>query len=702
MSRGGVNTAIGNVAAALADYQSAHNIFASLNITRSQAIALLNIGVLYQEAKDQRSALKYYNQALDTERYDTAIMLSIYNNRGNALKELGRHSEAEKEFRRALTLARGMRSPALVARVLRNIAREQLLTGRLDAADATIALGRKISRDGDAGAASEQFWALAAQSALQKNDLGSAARLIVKSFKNIDPAKTTLSYREAHQTAFEIFKGLGDEHQALIHLQALKRLDDKATQLASSTNTALAAARFDYANQELRIAKLKADDLQRNIDFERARTRTQQFAFVGIALVVLIIVAMLVFNLVTIGRSRNKVRAANIDLAATNAALAKALAAKTEFLATTSHEIRTPLNGILGMTQVMLADRSLGAALRDRIGIVHGAGISMRALVDDILDVAKMETGNLTIEQAPMDLKATLRDVSRLWVEQARARGIGFVLDLDSCPGWIEGDAARLRQVVFNLLSNALKFTEAGSVGVRAFTAPDAAPPMLSIAISDTGMGIPESKREMIFESFRQGDAGTARRFGGTGLGLAICRNLARAMGGDVRVAAAEGGGSVFTIEIPLVTVAPPCAAPAGAAAVRGLLIVDRSPITRSMLRAVLEARAGRVIFASSAEEAVEQIQSGAVAQVLIDDATVKACADPLAALASIARAAVAAQAVTHLLWASPGHEETRAFENAGIAHVIAKPIAGAALADALYPAGDASIRPAELVTRAA
>ncbi|HSI18241.1 MAG TPA: ATP-binding protein, partial [Sphingomonas sp.] len=456
----------------------------------------------------------------------------------------------------------------------------------------------------------------------------------------------------------------------------------------ASTNTALAAARFDFANQELKITKLQRDEERRKADFERARARTQLYIFIGLGVVTVIIVTMLGFGLFTIRKSRNEVRAANIDLGHTNSALAKALAAKTEFLATTSHEIRTPLNGILGMTQVMLADRTLTEALRDRIGVVHGAGITMRTLVDDILDVAKMETGNLTIEQATFDLRATLTDLSRMWQEQAQVKGITFALDLADCPQWIEGDAARLRQVAFNLLSNALKFTEAGTVTLRAAEVVGSDGPLLRIDIVDTGIGIAADKHELIFESFRQADGGTTRKFGGTGLGLSICRNLARAMLGDVTVDSVEGQGATFTFILPLIRAnAPDELAVEDQAEASALLIVDRNPITRAMLRTMLEPRAGTVLFAASVDEAVERIAAGGISLVLADDGTVKVADDVDAALAALARAADEAGVATALLCAGLDDALRDKLAATGICQIVAKPIAGPALAALLYPA---------------
>jgi CheY-like chemotaxis protein/anti-sigma regulatory factor (Ser/Thr protein kinase) len=289
-----------------------------------------------------------------------------------------------------------------------------------------------------------------------------------------------------------------------------------------------------------------------------------------------------------------------------------------------------------------------------------------------------METGNLTIEAVPFDLRATLQDVSRLWEDQSRARGVSFVLDLAQCPAFIVGDSARLRQIAFNLLSNALKFTERGTVTLRAVDEGGS----LAISVEDSGIGIPADKIDLIFESFRQADAGTARKFGGTGLGLSICRNLARAMDGDISVASVPGEGSTFTVRIPLVHAADPASLEAAADQPQdALLIVDRNPISRSMLRALLEARAGTVVFAASVDEALDRLARGGISRILVDEATIRAEVDSDAAMERIGQCDVP----SFLLWSTPKDADLAHFAALGIDQVIAKPIAGNILSDRLF-----------------
>jgi len=356
------------------------------------------------------------------------------------------------------------------------------------------------------------------------------------------------------------------------------------------------------------------------------------------------------------------------------------------------------------MTQVMLSGHTLDAATRDRIEIVHGAGVTMRSLVDDILDVAKMETGNLTVDESPMDLCAMLKEVTRIWQEQARAKGLAFNLHLDAAPRWIVSDAGRLRQIVFNLLSNAIKFTETGGVSLRVTGTGEGDAARLALAVTDTGIGIPAEKREEIFESFKQADSGTTRKFGGTGLGLTICRNLARALGGDIKVEGADGHGSTFVVDLPLVAAEAP-EAEAASTAPGTMLILDRNPIARSMLKTLLAPHVGALRFLATPDEALAAIPESGSSQLLIDEATLKAAGDPFAILAALCAAASETGASTAILWLKPDAATYAALLANGVGQVIEKPVTGAALIAALVPqAQENSDRkgPGPLVSRAA
>ncbi len=527
----------------------------------------------------------------------------MYSGRGATYTAINRLDQAERDFVRANRLASRLQSVGMTAITLANMANVRLLQGRLPDADVAIARGLSMSAAPEGRSVRPTFLRLAAQAAFQRGNLTRARALIDERFAGVDLTRTILTERDDHQTAYSIYAALHEDHLALQHLASLKRLDDQATEVARSNSAALAAARFDYANQELRIAKLKADELQTTVAHEREQARMQRTVFVIAALGVALVIGLLAFGMWTLRRSRDRLRVARDKVA-------RALAVKTEFLAATSHEIRTPLNGILGMTEVMIADRQLDTETRDRLSVVHGAGVTMRALVDDILDVAKIETGKMTLEQAPLDLRRTIDEACRLWREQAQAKHLSFDVQIDACPGWIIGDAVRLRQIVFNLLSNAVKFTPAGSVSVAVTCTGD----RFHVTVADTGIGIAPEAHEVIFDSFRQADAGTTRQFGGTGLGLSICRSLSRAMGGDVTVVSALGQGAVFTLDLPLIAAEPP----ADLAEAPPMLLVVRSPITRAMLKALFEEH-GNLVCAADLAEASDIASARTLDRVLID-----------------------------------------------------------------------------------
>ncbi|MBO9712668.1 ATP-binding protein [Sphingomonas sp.] len=694
MSQGSLFVDRDQASEALGNYHQAYRTFVAAREPRSQAIALQNIALLYLGANDFANAQKYFAEAAGAYDGDPQLSMSLHNNLGNTLLRLDLYDAAEAEYLKALEIARANGSAVLEARVLGNIARGRVEARRLAAAEQALSEGFALARGADAHAVRLQLSAVAARVAMERGDLARARQLIDEVFAGVDLSKTSSAYLYPHTVAYLVYEKLGEDALALRHLEAKKRLDDEAAKVATTTGAALMSAQFDSANKDAKIANLRAEQIAKSAEFQRAL-----FLYIGGA--TLVIILLLTVALFVIRRSRNQVRAANIVLGETNFALEKALKAKTEFLATTSHEIRTPLNGILGMTQVMLSDPRIEPATRDRIGIVHGAGVTMRALVDDILDLAKMETGNLTVETAPTNLPAVLRDVTRMWEEQARAKGLGFVLDLEKAPGWIVSDSARLRQIVFNLLSNAIKFTAAGQVGLSAV----AEGGRLRLVVTDSGIGIPQEKLDEIFESFKQVDTSTTRKFGGTGLGLAICRNLARALGGDISVESREGEGSRFIVDMPMTEAEAPAESVAAKGGEGTLLVLDRNPIARAMLKTLLEPRVGTLRFLATLDEAVAALGDGAD-EILVDEGTLKAQdGDPTALLRQLADAAAAAGAASAVLWVKPDDAIRTILLDAGVGQVIDKPVNGPALIKALVTVskGDSDEpSPGALVSRAA
>lgn len=340
---------------------------------------------------------------------------------------------------------------------------------------------------------------------------------------------------------------------------------------------------------------------------------------VGMCLAVVLVIGFLVREMRESATARREQEQLSQQLSITAQQAQAANQAKSDFLAMVSHEIRTPLNGVVGMSE-LLCEPTNPVQVEDYASTIHDSANQLLAMINEILDFSKIEAGHLTLTTSSTALKPMVESVASLFEPRAQAKGLRLKVIIDALvPAWVMLDASRFRQILINLVANAIKFTDRGEVTIQLSSTVE----HLLLEVSDTGCGISAHQQTTLFEPFQQANASIARRYGGTGLGLAICKRLSEAMQGRIGLSSTPGQGSTFYCELPLVA-ASPMSTPLTAEPSRdfsgtSLLVVEDNAINRKVAVGLLSRLGGDVVCAESGQDALSMVQIHSFQLIFMD-----------------------------------------------------------------------------------
>ena len=567
LSRARIAESSGDFASALKNYQRAHAVFSQLGIPRSQSLALLGLGDLYEKARDFSREIKYYREAAQIYSGDPAIALAAVNNLGFAYEQMGHFSEAIPRFEQALNIARSLKSPILQASILDSLAVSYARLGKLKEAERAAERSLWLLRNTDEGGELRFVWGAKAEIEYRRGNLKGAAADLQQAFRGLDLKTTAPMFRDMHQVAYKVYRAEGNLPLAMAHVEAFKRLDDQGRSLAASANLALLGAQFDFQRQDLEIAHLRAAELERDIRLRKSQAEVQSIVFAGVILAALLLLVWIAWRHTLLQRHQNDIAQKNIALTDTLSerdeeierrtevesrlrvamqAAQQASRAKSHFLANMSHELRTPLNAIIGFSELLVGGRLKPEKSQEYAGDIAEGGRHLLAVLNSVLDMARIESGKVELQDRLVRLGDVVEHaLSMLGGREAHADKDIRASDDDVL---VRGDEVRLRQAVINLVSNALKFTgEGGVIDIRIERVEDG----MDLVVEDNGEGIPADKIPLIMEPFGQAESSYARVHGGVGLGLPIVKSLAELHGGRFTIESEMGRGTITRLHLP-------------------------------------------------------------------------------------------------------------------------------------------------------
>ncbi|MEL6791378.1 MAG: ATP-binding protein [Pseudomonadota bacterium] len=630
LARGRIAGRLSDVQTAVDSFFKAHDVFVAVEESRNEAMVLQAIGSIYRDAQSYPQALDYYRRANEVYGNDKVLAMTSFNNQANTLRDMGNLEGARDFFAKALTHAQELDSDVLQGRILNNLAEAQIMAGDLDAARASIAEAKVKLKD-DTNREWRRFTtAVEAHIALEEGDKAGALAKIEETFDGLTLNETNMSFEEMHKLAYDVYLSDDNHEMALNHHQNFKRLSDEAKKVAASSNLALLGVQFNVAQQDLNIERLRNERMKSDVLLAKAKQKdVMQVAITTVCGIVILFFFTIAVNM---HRTRNKVGKINSELQTTvdqlhneidrrevierDLVIAKddaeqANRLKSTFLATMSHELRTPMNGVLGFSKILLSG-DLTTEQREQVSIIQSSGESLLCLINDILDISQIEAGKMNLSNAAFNLRNSVEAATKLLQPKAQEKGLNLAIHIDpDLPTLVMGDSDRIRQIVVNLLGNAIKFTENGSVAV--FVGRDEGDENIKISVVDTGVGIPSDKVEILFDRFSQVDGSSTRKHDGSGLGLAICKELTDAMGGQIGVKTELGEGSEFFIAVPLANAEEMDVLPREARTLpnnKRVVVVDDLAINQKVFGLILNAMNAEHVEVGCAEDTIHLLMN--------------------------------------------------------------------------------------------
>jgi signal transduction histidine kinase/class 3 adenylate cyclase/CheY-like chemotaxis protein len=505
-----------------------------------KAVSLLSIGNVYNQFGDSQQALNYYYEglALSEEIGDKSNIANLLSNIGSVYCDLGQYEKAMAAVQRALPIVRSIGSRTDESWSLIVLGNIHLGTGQFDLAET--AYQQALSLAKETGESEEQVSAIIslAELAKSKGDWRLSQRYAKEGLALAQKTGVALESKMAAEILWESQKALGQHAEALQSYQTYILMRDSVARIENQR----ASLNFQYEQKALQDS-LAFVQQQANIEvaYQQQLAQRNYLAFGGLGLALLI--GVLVFS-----RQQRRSRERELVVQRERAERLEQIdRLKDQFLANTSHELRTPLNGIIGLSEGLL-DEEEDLEKQENLSMIVSSGKRLASLVNDILDFSKLRTHEIELRKRPVDFYAMVKFVLRIHQPLVEGKDLQLINAVPTDLPTLLADEDRIQQILFNLVGNASKFTETGYVKVSAQQVVD----HLRIGVEDTGIGIPEHKREAIFQAFEQGDGSVQREFAGTGLGLSISKKLVELHGGRMWVESEIGQGSIFFFELPM------------------------------------------------------------------------------------------------------------------------------------------------------